>query len=181
MGVSDPDPEDVAPGDVTELSRRNKEAEDVTLMSARVRSTLPSENDEFTLLSSRHLSEEETADATRLSRRPHDPPPASVGGSSKLAALPPGAIGGAVVERGSFGHPPEAYVPRSAPPASVPEVEPANPVPADVGVADASHSRSRREAARHRRLILAAVIFAATAAAMTAAVLGIVALVTGQD
>jgi len=179
MDVSEPDP-DAAESDVTELSLRNKEAEDVTRISSRVKSALPAADDDFTQMSSRHMSEDETADATRLSRRTVAAP-AAPRTSDPLASLPPGAIGGAAVERGTFGHPPTQYVPRAAPSVTPPEVAPAGPVPSDVGVSEASQVRSRREAVRHRRLITAAIIFAATAAAMTAAVLGIVALVTGQD
>ena len=103
-------------GDSTELSERNKEAEDVTQLSSRVRDQLANDPDEYTALSSRHMSaDEDTADATRLSRRSAGKTPAATRRKPKLSALPPGAVGGAVAERGDFGKPAEEYVPRAAP------------------------------------------------------------------
>lgn len=168
--------------DATELSARNKEAEDVTLISARVRSQLPSEDDEFTLMSARHLAaEEDTADATRVAKRVSSAAPAAPARRSKLSSLPPGSIGGAVAERGGFGRPAEEYIPRSVPDLPIAQPAAAAPVPRDVGVQEASKVRARQEAARHRRLISAAVIVALTAAIITGAILGIVALLTGSD
>ena len=168
--------------DSTELSERNKEGEDVTQLSARVRSQLTDDPDEFTQLSARHLAaDEDTADATRMSRRAGAATAKTTARKTKLSALPPGSLGGAVVERGSFGTPPEEYIPRPVPAVPLEEPERAAPVPTGVGVQDPTHLRARKEASRHRRLITAAIVVAITAAVLTAAVIGIVALVFGQD
>ena len=169
-------------GDSTELSERNKEAEDVTQLSSRVRDQLANDPDEYTALSSRHMSaDEDTADATRLSRRSVGKAPAATRRKPKLSALPPGAVGGAVAERGDFGKPAEEYIPRAAPISAPQEAARATPVPVDVGVQDPVQARARREATRHKRLISTAIIVAVTAAVMTAAIFGIVALLAGQD
>jgi hypothetical protein len=170
--------------DSTELSERNKEAEDVTQLSARVREQLSDDADEYTQLSARHLAaDEDTADATRLSRRAAGGATKAPARKSKLPALPPGSLGGAVAERGSFGMPEEEYAPRGVPATVATPAEPerAAAVPEDVGVAEPEQARARREAARHRRLITTAIIVGITAAIMTAAVLGILALLAGKD
>jgi hypothetical protein len=168
--------------DSTELSERNKEAEDITQLSARVREQLSDEADEYTQLSARHLvADEDTADATRLSRRAGGGATKATARKAKLPALPPGSLGGAVAERGSFGMPVEEYAPRGVPVAPQAEAERATPVPEDVGVQEPGQARARREAVRHRRLITTAIIVGITAAIMTAAVLGILALLSGQD
>ena len=178
--------------DSTELSERNKEADDVTQLSARVRGQLADDADEYTQLSARHLvADENTADATRLSKRSAGEAAKAPLRTSKLSALPPGSIGGAAAERGSFGTPAEEYVPRPLPADGPPEdgamdgtaakAERAAPLAADIGVQDPTQARARREAARHRRLITAAIIVGVTAAIMTAAIIGILALVFGQN
>ena len=184
MGVTEPAEGDSADviSDSTELSERNKEAEDVTQLSSRVRSQLDDDADEYTLLSARHLvADEDTADATRLSRRGSSAAATAPARRSKLPSLPPGSLGGAVAERGSFGAPAEEYVPRSVPAVASSEPAAATPVPVDVGVQDPAQARARRESARHRRLITTAIIVGLTAALMTAAIIGIVALVNGQS
>jgi hypothetical protein len=164
--------------DLTELSARNKEAEDVTVLSRRSKQA-PPEDDDVTKLSSRSAPAE---DATRVVRR--TPRPASPQTGARADAhptpLPPGVPAATVAERGTFGQPTEEYETRAAPeivvPASPPPTvrsAPAEPTP------DAARARSRREAARHRRLITAVIVVGVTAAIMTAAVFGIVALVGG--
>ncbi len=178
--VAQPATEAVA--DSTELSERNKEAEDVTLLSVRVRDQLATEPDEYTELSSRHMAvDDETADATRLSRRAKGKSTAAPTRKPALPALPPGEIGGAVAERGEFGKPAEEYVPRAAPISLPPEPARATPVPENVGVQDPAQARARREAARHKRLITTAIVVGLTAAIVTAAIIWIIALLAGQE
>lgn len=171
--------------DLTELSARNKESEDVTVMSSRERgpAVIEDAEDDETRMSVRAAAgQEETADVTRLSRRSAAVPTQPVAAASRARGdLPPGTRG-TQAERGSFGLPPEEYEPRELPesgPVAQPEpvvVSTAAPTPG-LGVAAA---RSRREAARHRRLITAVIVVGVTAAVMTAAILGIVALVSGR-
>lgn len=172
--------------DLTELSARNKESEDVTVMSSRERGPAAVEDvdDDDTRMSVRAAAgQEATADVTRLSRRSAAVPaqPEAASGRKKRGDLPPGTRG-TTAERGSFGLPPEAYEPRELPdfqPTATPAPvtpSPGAPTPA-LGVAAA---RERREAARHRRLITAVIVVGVTAAVMTAAILGIVALVGRQ-
>ncbi len=152
-------------------------------MSARVRGQLSNDADEYTLLSARHLAaDEDSGDATRLSRRAVADATAAPVQRSKLPSLPPGALGGAVAERGTFGTPAEEYVPRAAPDVAPAQPEPAAvALPADVGVQAPGHSRARREAARHKRLITAAIVVGLTAAIMTVAVIALVALLGGHE
>jgi hypothetical protein len=170
--------------DPTELSERNKEGEDITQLSERVRSQLSNDADEYTLMSARHLvADEDTADATRLSRRAISDTAKAPVNKPKLPSLPPGALGGAVAQRGSFGTPAEEYIPRAAPqaPPARPERAASVPLPEDLGVQAPGHSRARREAARHKRLITAAIVVGITAAIMTLAVIAIVAMLGGQE
>ncbi|MGC4175293.1 hypothetical protein [Demequina sp.] len=174
--------------DLTELSARNKEAEDDTVMSSRA--TAPSaapdvEDDDATRMSARAITgQEETADVTRMSRRSATatPKPSTPSGRKVRSEAPPGAATHVVAERGAFGQPALEYDPRDLPfePATAPPVigPTTDPVPE---VPDLDRVRSKREAARHRRLITAVVVVAVTAAIMTAAVIGIIALVRGQQ
>jgi hypothetical protein len=175
MGVTQPQ------DDVTELSFRNTESEDVTVMSSRDREVVDEVDDDETRMSARATAgQEETADVTRLSQRSAAVPakPATASGRKARRDLPPGSHA-TTAERGTFGLPPEEYYPREAPEAAPAEASrttvavPAPPTPA-LGVAA---SRNRREAARHRRLITAVIVVSVTAAVMTAALIGIVALV----
>ena len=154
MGVS---PEE----DLTELSARNKEAEDVTVMSSRERKphvALPlDDDDDQTRMSARaSAGQEDTADVTRLSRRSAAPisgtPAAS--GRKPRADLPPGAPPAkppaGAAQRGTFGQPAQEYEPREAPAVdSAAEPEPLVPQPPTPppGV-DVAAARERREAAR---------------------------------
>lgn len=182
MGVTEPD------DDVTELSSRKKAAEDATLLSARDSANSP----DATVLSARQhpvaeadddgtrLSPRTTADDTRVSPR-STPPRADASGRAKKAgpsALPPGVLGGAAAERGSFGQGPDEYSAREIgePLAAAPAPVVAEPIP-QPSMPDAERVRARREAARHRKLITTVIVVAATAALMTAAIIAIVALV----
>lgn len=201
MGVTEPEP------DATELSARNKESEDVTLLSERDREAVVSiEEDDVTRFSVRaggrgeadvigadaeaahadlgvtDSADVDTADHTRLSRRSGEGPPVprSARSGATLSPLPPGVLGGAAAERGSFGQPVEEYEARELPevPIAAPPVASAAPAPA-LQTPDPGQVRDRREAARHRRLITAAVVVGVTAALITAAIFGIVALIRG--
>jgi len=178
--------------DLTELSARNKEAEDVTVMSSRERGSVVAppldEDDDQTRMSARAgAGQEETADVTRLSRRSAAPISGTRPASGRKARgdLPPGAPAkpaGGAAQRGAFGQPAEEYAPREAPSVDgVPEPEPLVPQPPTPapGV-DIAAARERREAARHRRLITAVLVVGITAAVMTAALIGILALVRGE-
>jgi len=199
--VTEPEP------DATELSARNKESEDVTLLSERDREAVVSiEDDDVTRYSARatgtgrgtagvdaagsdasvadlaSADDVDTADHTRMSRRSGEGPPVprSARSGATLSPLPPGVLGGAAAERGSFGQPVEEYEARELPdvPDPAPRAGSAPPGPAAT-IQDPGQVRSRREAARHRRLIAAAIVVSVTAALITAAILGIVALVRG--
>lgn len=170
------------PDDLTELSARNKESEDVTVMSARGRGpSVVEELDDDTRMSARAIAgQEATADVTRLSQR-SAAPPAPVQSKRSRGELPPGTRGNTAT-RGAFGLPPDEYGPRELPeaaplPTPQPTVPTASAPTPGLGVAAA---RDRREAARHRRLITAVVVVGVTAAVMTAALLGILALVGGD-
>lgn len=186
MGVS---PEE----DLTELSARNKEAEDVTVMSSRERAPEvvppPDDLDDQTRLSARaSAGQEETADVTRLSRRSAAPISGSAPASGRKARtdLPPGGpaakLPAGAAQRGSFGQPAEEYEPREAP--TVDALEDPDPLvpqpPTPPPGVDVAAARERREAARHRRLITAVIVVGVTAAVMTAALIGILALVRGE-
>jgi hypothetical protein len=171
------------PDDLTELSARNKEAEDVTVLSRRNQAPpIEDEDDDSTRLTSR--SEARAAsDTTQLSRRGGDAGErrAAPSGRAGLAPLPPGA-GAAEAERGIFGQPAQEYAPREVPadaPSAPRPAAQAMPTPDD-GL-NLAAARSRREAARHRRLITAVVVVCITAAVMTAAIIGIVALIRAQS
>ena len=169
--------------DVTELSFRNKESEDVTVMSSRDRGpgVIDEVDDDETRMSARATAgQEQTADVTRLSRRSAAVPakPATASGRKARGDLPPGSHT-TTAERGTFGLPPEEYDPREAPesaPVTAPQATVAIPPAPTPGLGVAA-ARDRREAARHRRLIAAVVVVGVTAAVMTAALIGIVALV----
>lgn len=190
--------------DITQLSSRRRgeaEQDDATLLSSRQLHAAQAEED-ATLLSSRQLHAAELEedgtvlasrsrlprlddgspqdDATVLSRRGGPEAPTRPQRRER-SPLPPGAVGGAAAQRGSFGAPPEEYEPREIPlppAAAAPPV--ATPVPEEVGAPAPREMRRRREAARHRRLITTALVFGITAAVMTAAIIGIIALVKGS-
>jgi hypothetical protein len=202
VGVTDPD------DDVTELSARKKAAEDATLLSARepgdaANAAAAADAADVTVLSQRpHPVAEADDDGTRLSPRtpddgtqlsarasaddtrvsPRSPAPrvraATRATKPERPALPPGVLGGAAAELGSFGQAPAEYAARQVgEPASAAPMPPvARPIP-EPSAPDAEHVRSRREAARHRKLITTVIVVAVTAALMTAAIFGIIALV----
>jgi hypothetical protein len=178
-----------AEDDVTQLSARKRQEDDVTLLSHRDPVPAPApEEEDFTRFSPRTPSaampslDTEPTDQTRISRRaPAESVAAHGRGGTTLSPLPPGAIGGAAAERGSFGLPAQEYEARAVPDAAAPARPVAVATPAaPPSVPDAAHVRGKREAARHRRLITAVIVVGATAAIMTAAILGIIALVTAN-
>lgn len=188
MGVTEPD------DDLTELSSRKKGADDATRLSARA--VTPPDDDDDTRLSTRGraapvVDDDGTrlsprlavpaappADETRVSSRPSTTSGATrSGGKAALSPLPPGVLGGAAAELGTFGQPPAEYEARELP-LTAPERPAPTAVPMPAATApDAERVRSRREAARHRKLITSVIVVAVTAALMTAAVIAIVALI----
>ena len=176
--------------DITQLSSRKRgeaEEDDATLLSSRQLRAAEVEDDDGTVLSSRarlpRIDGVEAPlddDATRLSHRGGAPGAPSRPQRKERSSLPPGAVGGAAAQRGSFGAPAEEYSPRDIPLPPAPSAPVATPVPEEVGAPAPREMRRRREAARHRRLITTALVFGITAAVVTAAIIGIIALVRGS-